>query len=263
VSPIAPVVTQAAVGAGPSAVGPAAAGTQTPTARQRSRYARYDVAFSTVGMVLGVRWGLRNPRRLTVLAIAGDAPMAVFWVLRVARAVQRRRPRIAAGCPACCGHPRSRRCALVEVRSLYCTDTAPVYFPHPRHGVVALAVELPETTAWVLHGTESSESVRDFLFTMLEGVAYWIWQLGQAQPGLLTGAAGPDRQLRITVTADDSTKWSQLLAGGIRAPLAIRQAGVLAVSESAAAPPGATAGLPDLICAPPRTEPNRSAPVRA
>src|ERR1019366_9216779 len=61
---------------------PAAAGTQTPTARQRSRYARYDVAFPVVGMVL---------------AIAGEAPAAVFWVLRVARAVQRRRPRIAAG----------------------------------------------------------------------------------------------------------------------------------------------------------------------
>ena len=76
---------------------PAAAGTQTPTARQRSRYARYDVAFPVVGMVLGVRWGLRNPRRLTVLAIAGEAPAAAFWVLRVARAVQRRRPRIAAG----------------------------------------------------------------------------------------------------------------------------------------------------------------------
>ena len=76
---------------------PAAAGTQTPTARQRSRYARYDVAFSVVGMVTGVRSGLRHPRRLTVLAIANEAPAAVFYVLRAARAVQRRRPRIAAG----------------------------------------------------------------------------------------------------------------------------------------------------------------------
>ena len=48
-------------------------------------------------MVLGVRSGLRNPRRLTVLAIAGEAPTAVFCVLRAARAVRRRRPRIAAG----------------------------------------------------------------------------------------------------------------------------------------------------------------------
>jgi hypothetical protein len=48
-------------------------------------------------MVLGVRRGLRHPRRLTVLAIADEAPAAVFWVLRVARAVQWRRPRIAAG----------------------------------------------------------------------------------------------------------------------------------------------------------------------
>jgi len=48
-------------------------------------------------MVLRVRNGLRNPRRLTVLAIAGEAPTAVFYVLRVARAMQRRRPRMAAG----------------------------------------------------------------------------------------------------------------------------------------------------------------------
>ena len=72
-----------------------AAGTQAPAARQR--YALYNLAFSVVGMVFGVRSGLRHPRRLTVPAIAGEAPTAVFCVLRAARAVQRRRPRIAAG----------------------------------------------------------------------------------------------------------------------------------------------------------------------
>ena len=41
--------------------------------------------------------GLRNPRRLTVLAIADEAPAVVFYALRATRAVQRRRPRIAAG----------------------------------------------------------------------------------------------------------------------------------------------------------------------
>jgi hypothetical protein len=74
---------------GPEA--PATAGTPALMARQRSRYARYDVAFSVVGMVLKVRYGLRHPRRLTVLAIADEAPGAVFYVLRAARAVQRRR----------------------------------------------------------------------------------------------------------------------------------------------------------------------------
>ena len=47
--------------------------------------------------VNGVRSGLRHPQRLTVLAIASEAWSAVFWVLRTARAVQRRKPRIAAG----------------------------------------------------------------------------------------------------------------------------------------------------------------------
>ena len=89
---------------------PAAAGTQTPAARRLSRYdplfklaatvmghPLFKPAATVVGMVLGVWWGLRWPRRLTVLAIAGVAPNAVLNVLWVARAVQRRRPRIAAG----------------------------------------------------------------------------------------------------------------------------------------------------------------------
>jgi hypothetical protein len=150
VSPVAPVVTQAAVGAGHWAAGrrqralaawagaagsgliawglgteaptraevdkniqqnrdllaklgklgpeaSATVGTPALTARQRSRYARYDVAFSVVGMVLKVRYGLRHPRRLTVLAIADEAPDFVFYVLRAAWGVQRRRPRTAAG----------------------------------------------------------------------------------------------------------------------------------------------------------------------
>ena len=143
VSPVVPVVTQAAVGAGHWAAGrrqralaawagaagfalvawglgteappraeaeknierqkdllrerglevPATAGT-TPGARQLLRYAP---ALQVAGIAFGVRSGLRRPRRLTVLAIAGEAPLAVLYVLRAARAVQRRRARIAAG----------------------------------------------------------------------------------------------------------------------------------------------------------------------
>jgi hypothetical protein len=74
----------------------AAAGTETWMARQPWRDA-LDALGSSVKMVFGVRSGLRQPQRLTVLAIAGEAPLAVFWVLRAVRAVQRRRPRIAAG----------------------------------------------------------------------------------------------------------------------------------------------------------------------
>ena len=149
VSPVAPVVTQAAVGAGHWASGrrqralaewagaagfglvawglgteapalaeveenirrqqidllrklgtqaPATAGTETPTARRLSRYfRRSDLVFPAAGMVIGVPWRLRHPRRLTVLGIAAEAPNVVFYVLLAARAVQRRRPRIAAG----------------------------------------------------------------------------------------------------------------------------------------------------------------------
>ena len=47
--------------------------------------------------MIGVWWGLRWPRRLTVSVVAVEAPKAMLTVPWVARAVQRRRPRIAAG----------------------------------------------------------------------------------------------------------------------------------------------------------------------
>jgi hypothetical protein len=72
---------------------PATAGT-TPVARQ---LLRYFPALQVAGIVLGVRSGLRSPRRLTALAIAGEAPAVVIYGLRVPRAVQGRRPRTAAG----------------------------------------------------------------------------------------------------------------------------------------------------------------------
>jgi hypothetical protein len=72
----------------------AADGTRALTARQQSWF---GLAGAGIGMVTGVRSGLRHPQRRTALAIAGEAPTAVFSVLRVARAVQLRRPRIAAG----------------------------------------------------------------------------------------------------------------------------------------------------------------------
>ena len=98
----------------PGTEAPAAARTPTPTARRlerhlerhQSRYAAffratntplYKLDFTAVGMVIGVWWGLRWPRRLTVLAIAVEAPNAVIHVPWMARAVQQRRPRIAAG----------------------------------------------------------------------------------------------------------------------------------------------------------------------
>ena len=93
---------------GPEA--PAAARTPTPAARRVERYLSRSVPFframdtplfrfasTVVGMFIGVWWGLRWPRRLTVLTIAVEAPNAVIHVPWVARAVQRRRPRIAAG----------------------------------------------------------------------------------------------------------------------------------------------------------------------
>jgi hypothetical protein len=144
-SPVAPVVTQAAVGAGHWAAGrrqralaawASAAGfalvawglgTEAPTRdeskknterqkdllRERGMEVPATAApqawmtrppwrvvtalLPCVGVVPGVRSGLRRPRRLTALAIAREAPLAVYFALRAVRAVQRRKPRIAAG----------------------------------------------------------------------------------------------------------------------------------------------------------------------
>ena len=147
VSPVAPAVTQAAIGAGHWAAGrrqralaawASAAGfglvawglgTEAPTRAEAQRNIEQqkdlmrsrglevpataaptdiwltrqpwrnalDILGPSMQMVFGVRSGLRRPRRLTVLAIAGEIPLAVFYALRVPRAVQRRRPRIAVG----------------------------------------------------------------------------------------------------------------------------------------------------------------------
>jgi hypothetical protein len=79
---------------------PATAGTVTPMADRLLRYSRTfrpDVVLCVVGMVVGVPWRLRHPRRLTALAIAAEASPVTFNVLRAARAVQRRSPRTAVG----------------------------------------------------------------------------------------------------------------------------------------------------------------------
>jgi hypothetical protein len=77
---------------------PATAATETPGARQVSRFERrYGPVFPVAWVVFSVPWRLRQPRRLTVLAIVTEAPNAGYNVLRAARAVQRRRPRMAVG----------------------------------------------------------------------------------------------------------------------------------------------------------------------
>jgi hypothetical protein len=73
---------------------PATAGTQTGLSQQSQAL---NALGASMRMVFGVRSGLRRQRRLTVLAIADEAPAVVFYALRAARAVQRRRPRIAVG----------------------------------------------------------------------------------------------------------------------------------------------------------------------
>jgi hypothetical protein len=75
---------------------PTTAGAETSMTRRRWWNA-LDALESLIRMVFGVRSGLRRPQRLTVPAIADETPLAVFYVLRAARAVQRRKPRIAVG----------------------------------------------------------------------------------------------------------------------------------------------------------------------
>lgn len=101
----------------------------------------------------------------------------------------------------------------VEVLSVYGTNTAPIYFAHPRHRLVALAVEFPEATAWVLYDGEFSEMLSTLMFTVLKATAYWTWQLAAARPGILVSAAGPRRQLRVTLAPDDAARWDQVLTG--------------------------------------------------
>ena len=95
---------------------PAAAGAETPAARRVSRFFRWYEPVSPVAwMILGVPWRLRHPRRLTALAVASEAPDVALSVLRAARAVQRHRPRMAAGSALVAAGAAARlRAALTE-----------------------------------------------------------------------------------------------------------------------------------------------------
>ena len=77
---------------------PAAAGTHAQLSRRsQNALAALISAQIAAQVVFGVRSGLRHPRQLTARAIAGETFSAVTYVLLAARAVQRRRPKIAAG----------------------------------------------------------------------------------------------------------------------------------------------------------------------
>jgi hypothetical protein len=77
---------------------PATDGTHTHLS-QRSQNALAAVICAQIvaQIVFGVRSGLRHPRQLTAHTIASETFGTVTYVLVAARAVQRRRPRIAAG----------------------------------------------------------------------------------------------------------------------------------------------------------------------
>ena len=95
----------------PGTPAPASPQSETPAARRGDRFIRtfrIDQFFRWYGpvspvvspvasMVIYVPWRLRHPRRLTGLAIAMEAPNVAVSALRAARAVQRRRPRVAPG----------------------------------------------------------------------------------------------------------------------------------------------------------------------
>jgi hypothetical protein len=77
---------------------PATPRPETAAARRIERFFRWPGLVTPVAsVVISVPWRLRHPRRLTGLAIASEAPAVAHGVLRGARAVQRRRPRMAAG----------------------------------------------------------------------------------------------------------------------------------------------------------------------
>jgi hypothetical protein len=77
---------------------PATAGTHTHLSqRSQNALAALIPAQIVLGVVFGVRSGLRHPRQLTARTIASETLSTVIYVLVAARAVERRRPRIAAG----------------------------------------------------------------------------------------------------------------------------------------------------------------------
>lgn len=100
-----------------------------------------------------------------------------------------------------------------ELIAFYGVETAPIYIMHPRHGQWAFAVELQSETVWVLATDVDDEAVERFLHSVIEAVAYWIWQIDIFSPGIFRGVLSRDGKLIVLVGVDGVQAWEDLLSG--------------------------------------------------
>jgi len=105
--------------------------------------------------------------------------------------------------------------SFVEVLALYGTQTAPIYFTHPRYGDIEHVVEWDGRHLWIGRSGEVPECLSGFHGLVAEAAAYWMWQVCLAQPDLIRAAAGDRSALYTTISFNDAHAWSDTLAGAV------------------------------------------------
>jgi hypothetical protein len=84
-------------------------------------------------------------------------------------------------------HPHSQ--AVVHVQRRYERSDVPIYATDPLGGSVDLLVEVNGVDIWIVSGEDTTATHRDVYRDLKEAVAYWLWQIADADEGLVAGFA--------------------------------------------------------------------------
>lgn len=102
-------------------------------------------------------------------------------------------------------HPRSQ--AAVHVQRRYQRSDVPIYATDPLGDPVDLLVELNGFRVWIVSDDDDrTPSDRHLYFELKEAVAYWLWQIAEADDAVTAGLAGnmPELVVRIVILEGDA-----------------------------------------------------------
>lgn len=92
-----------------------------------------------------------------------------------------------------------------ELVSLYGVDVGPIYLVHPRHDLLAYAVEVYGIRIWVQPANSDSRELRQLLMNLVEAVSFWVWQVTDPQNGAARLRLQSDAT--ISLALDDEPRW--------------------------------------------------------
>lgn len=117
-------------------------------------------------------------------------------------------------------HPLSL--AAVHVQRRYERSDVPIYATDPFGDSVDYLVELPSVRIWVVSDDEPDPAYRHLYFELKEAVAYWLWQIAEADDGAANALAARLSELVVHVEVLEGEAWTNAEATDDRAWVSVR-----------------------------------------